>query len=124
MIESTYIPSDFNGIFCLRENKLEVVLNFIDFDRHYRVLDTIELNDRIIILFDSFEMSKSSQAQNLKCFKLDGTLVWIAEHPTNQTADTYININYDGKLKANSFGGYLVDLDLETGKILDSIFTK
>jgi len=90
----------------------------------YRVQDAIEKNDRIIILFDALDFPKDAQANNLMCFTKDGSLMWKAEHPTNETEDSYTQIMIKEGLQAFSFGGYTVELDEDAGKILRKFFTK
>ena len=99
-------------------------MDFTDFESHHKVIDSIEISDRVIYLFDYMDFPRHAQAQNLKCFTKEGKLVWIAEHPTNSTNDSYTSISFDKVLKAFSFGCYSVEIDIDTGKILRKVFTK
>jgi hypothetical protein len=55
-------------------------------------------------------------------------VVWIAELPdplATEQYDTYVAIAWDGgEITANSWSGYFVRIDPDTGKILDGEFVK
>ncbi len=71
------------------------------------------------------DFPKNEQAKNLRCYNTKMDLKWIAEHPTNTITScyTYIEIT-NNVLKANNFSGYLCKLDLITGLLIESEFTK
>lgn len=59
----------------------------------------------------------------LRCHP-DGEIVWQAELATNSN-DVYTHVDWNGKsLTANSWSCFYVTLDINTGKILSSEFTK
>jgi len=61
--------------------------------------------------------------QNLLSLKADGKALWHAELPSS--GDAYVDFEVsDGKLFANSWSCCRVEIDTQTGKILDRQFTK
>lgn len=61
--------------------------------------------------------------QNLVRVRPDGSIVWRAELPGND--DKYVNAKLiEGRLSAHSYGGYDVDIDVDTGRIIDRQFSK
>ncbi len=59
----------------------------------------------------------------LRCSS-NGSVVWVAELP-QQSHDVYTNLDWhEQKLRAFSWSCFSVILDVETGKILSSVFTK
>jgi hypothetical protein len=88
------------------------------------VLDAHQVRDRIVIVFDYMSFPRHQQAKNLMAYDLNRNLLWVAEHPTKEIADTYVNIFEETPLKASNFAGYLCEIDIETGKLLNAEFTK
>jgi hypothetical protein len=101
----------------------EPISNFI-FD--YKVDCFLEFGDSVIVLFDYMDFPKNEQAKNLRCYNNKKELLWIAEHPTNETIDCYtsISLSKDGKLVAYNFACYNCLIDPITGKLIKYIFTK
>ena len=93
-----------------------------DFDR--RILDARRIGDRVIIIFDYMSFPKSQQAQNFMAYDLNRKLLWVAEHPTTQNTDTYINITSEEPLKASNFASFSCEIEIETGKLRNAVFTK
>jgi len=50
--------------------------------------------------------------------------LWTAAHPTSTTADSYVMIASVSPLRVKSFAGYDCTLDIESGRLLESAFTK
>ena len=62
--------------------------------------------------------------QNVLRCRSDGSLVWQAELP-EAIGDFYTHIDWSKQgLRANSWSSFSVILDVESGKILSSVFTK
>src|SRR5262245_2185280 len=71
---------------------------------------------------DTFGASR--HFQNLSRCMASGEVVWIAELPT-ASDDTYTSVEIeDGRLVAWSWSCYRVELNIESGTIENSIFTK
>lgn len=63
--------------------------------------------------------------ENLVCVDCDGSLVWQAELPSTSSTEAYVSFELAyGRLTANSWSGYSVELDPRTGKLITSTFTK
>ena len=93
-------------------------------DLPHPILDARQLGDRIVVIFDYMDFPKWRQARNLRAFDRQGRELWIAEHPTNETADCYVNFMRDDPLTVGNFVGYRCVIDKATGKLVESEFTK
>ena len=79
----------------------------------------------VAVIYDYMAGPQHQQFRNLQGFDARGNLLWTAEHPTNETADAYVNFGQDADiLEAHSFAGYVCRLDPKTGKLVDARFTK
>ena len=74
---------------------------------------------------DSIVMLNYKQAfQNIFRCSPNGSIVWMAELP-EKSGDVYTNLEWhEQRLRAFSWSCFSVILDVETGKILSSVFTK
>lgn len=89
------------------------------------IWEIISYQNFFIVLFDYMGFPIAEQAKNLKAFNLQGKEIWTASHPTSKPNDCYTQISVNGKkLIAYNFAGYKCDLDPNTGKINQAIFTK
>ena len=93
-----------------------------DLDRP--VLDVHQIGTKIVVVFDYMSFPKGEQAKNLMAYDLDQNLLWIAEHPTTEATDTYVEIVEETPLKAWNFACYFCEIDIETGRLLHAEFTK
>lgn len=78
-----------------------------------------------IVLLDQNDFSQSEyrHLSNLINISPKGAIKWAAQLP--ETRDVYVNFRFEEKsLFANSWSGFRVQIDLETGRILDRKFTK
>ena len=63
--------------------------------------------------------------QNLVRVAGDGSVRWRAELPPDEGADAFVAVEWEGdRLVANTWSCYRVQLDPNTGRILDQVFTK
>ena len=61
--------------------------------------------------------------QNLVRVRPDGSIAWRAELPGSD--DKYVQAKLvEGRVFAYSYGGYDVEIDLETGRIVHRVFSK
>ncbi len=91
----------------------------------YNIAETRIINDLAIVILKFDELApKHRQFQNCIALDKSGKQIWIAEHPTNQSADSYVNFmgTHDNRLW--NFGCYVCSLDFNTGKLLNAEFTK
>jgi hypothetical protein len=88
------------------------------------ILDAHRIGDQIVVVFDYMSFPRYKQAQNLMAFDLQKKHLWTAEHPTNGSNDTYIHILSEEPLCVSNFASVECIIDLKTGKLLHSQFTK
>jgi hypothetical protein len=81
-------------------------------------------SDEGLALYYYYRPDKRSGAfRNLVRIKPDGSIVWHADLPAPD--DTYTNAQLEnGKLTAWSWGGYTAQINIETGRIIEQLFTK
>lgn len=91
------------------------------------VLDVKELpaENSVIVLLDYIDMGERP-ARNLAKFSEQEALVWIADLPEADSRECYVSMDLavDGAIFANTWNGYRVTIDGETGKVLAQVFTK
>jgi len=91
-----------------------------------KVVLPIEGTTDAIVLID-WGAFRGGSFQNLLRVRANGSVVWRAALPTGQVnGDAYVAVRWgpEAQLIANTWSTNLVRLDLESGRILDSIFTK
>ena len=90
------------------------------------IMDARQIDQRIFVLFDYMTYPKSGSSNNLEAYDLNGNLLWVvSEHPMPGATAAYTNfIDSPNKLIVGNFAGFTCQIDTETGKLLDSQFTK
>jgi len=79
--------------------------------------------DGAIVLLDY--MAGPKNFANLLRVREDGTVAWRVDPPDASGNDAFVEFRWDlDELIANSWSGYLVRIDLETGSIKDRAFVK
>jgi hypothetical protein len=74
------------------------------------------------ISLKSYSETKPNEP-NLSCYDRVGEKLWDAEEA--QTSDKWVAVRLEGnRIVANSFGGFLCELDRANGKIVSSKFVK
>jgi hypothetical protein len=80
-------------------------------------------NDAIVLLARTVRVA--GPVQNLLRLSAGGAVMWRAELPRGQGYDSYVAVNWAGaQLQANTWSCYFVRLDADSGRIIDTIFTK
>ena len=91
----------------------------------YNIAETRIVDDLAIVILKFDELApKHRQFQNCIAYDKDGKQIWIAEHPTSQSADSYVNFMDGNDNRLWNFGCFVCSLDFKTGKLLDAQFTK
>jgi len=81
-------------------------------------------NEQIVVLL-KFWAKKPGDFENLLLLKSDGGTLWRAQLPNASSGDAYVDFDViEGKLFANSWSCYRVEIDGQTGRILHREFTK
>ena len=71
-----------------------------------------------LIVFDWSVPAARPRYHNLIRLNAAGAVVWTAELPSNTTPDCVVSVRMDGcVIRANTWSGWLVTLDGQTGKI-------
>ena len=101
---------------------------FIDgkqFELEHRIKDVRIIDSLAVVIYDFDEnVPRHRQFQNCKAFDSNGELIWTAEHPTNMTADSYVEFMKGRGNKLWNFGCFICELDFKNGKLKNAVFTK
>ncbi len=106
------------------DHKFEILVNGARWKMERPILDTCEIDKRVVVIFDYMSYPKSGQAKNMVAFDMEQKELWTAEHPTTQTNDAYVKFTGGDPLRAWNFACYHCTLDPATGKLLAAEFTK
>lgn len=94
----------------------------------YPIQDVVylEKNQNYIVLYDrDSNIRKWGQFPNIICLNNKGDKFWTVELPTTDTGDSYYQMEFkDGKLIADSWKSFSCEIDVITGKIINSVFYK
>lgn len=103
------------------DNKLNIDGKIYELE--YNIQDARIIEDKAVVIYKFDKMApKNRQFNNCQAFDSNGKLLWTAEHPTNASADSYVNFIKENKLW--NFGCFVCALDFSTGKLLAAQFTK
>jgi len=81
-------------------------------------------DDNVLVLL-RFGEKKYGAFKNLILLHSDGTVIWRAELPNSSSSDAYVEFQFsNGKLFANSWSGYRVEIDISSGKLVARQFVK
>ena len=108
----------------LDKKHLKIGNNDVIFD--YSISKYLIHKNFVIILLDYGEnLVRWGQFPNLFCANEEKGIIWKAELPTSETGDSYFDIKIkNNDLHAYSVCSYDCIMDIETGKIISSEFTK
>lgn len=90
----------------------------------YPIADACLIDDVVVVVYDYMAGPRHSQFRNAEGFDIAGRKLWTAEHPTNETADAYVEIMEVHPLVLWSFACFRCTIDPTNGKLLESLFTK
>lgn len=91
-----------------------------------RVHQTVGLPDGSgkLVVFD-WSPYTDARLENLVLVDAAGFFVWAAQLPDGTFPDCFVGVRvYGGTLSANTWSGYVVTLDPQTGRILAQHFVK
>lgn len=98
--------------------------NFIEFD--FPINDTLIFNSKIIVLLDVLGNTKFNQ--NIYAIDFNGDILWQIEKTENLDIIGYcpfISIEIENlKLVSFNWCGFKFTIDSNSGKVIESIFTK
>jgi len=94
-------------------------------DLQVPVLDAVRLGDRILVVHDYTAYPQHGPAPNLVAYSTRGDRLWVAENLTSRSAtDAYVGFLSEEPLWVGNFEGFRCRIDPDTGKLLESEFTK
>lgn len=93
-----------------------------------RIAIPIPGTEDLLILQGIEDLHPDFRAWNLTRRRADGSLVWSAELPEvpeHTGFDGYVSAEWNrGRVFANSWSGYWVEIDPATGRVIDQQFTR
>ena len=90
----------------------------------WRVLDAVEAGGKVFVIYDYRAFPRGVPARNLFAYDPQGKQLWRAQDIGEGATDAYTQfIGRDPHLVSN-FAGYACEIDLETGKVLGTRWTK
>ena len=90
-----------------------------------RVLDSARVGDLVVLVLDWTPLADGRVGQrNLRAYALGGREVWVAEHPTCGSNDCYTEIHSRSPLIVGNFAGFRCEIEPETGRLVEAVFTK
>ena len=112
----------FNRIYHYDENRnLKEHIAFSTNFSHFEVL-----KDGRILVMENYYKYENGENSNLYCVNQNVEIEWFAEIGKNEDGlDAYVGFTTNGsKVYANTWNYFRHEIDIETGKILSSVFTK
>ena len=89
------------------------------------VLDSVRVGDLVVLVLDWTPLADGRVGQhNLRAYALGGREVWVAEHPTHGSNDCYTEIHSRSPLIVGNFAGFRCEIEPETGRLVEAVFTK
>jgi hypothetical protein len=84
------------------------------------------LKDGRILIMEKYYKYENGNNSNLYCVNQDLEIEWFAEiGKSEEGLDVYVGISTNGnKVYANTWNCFRNEIDIETGKIKSSVFTK
>lgn len=102
-----------------------LIIDGKQFELEHRISEVRIIENLAIVIYDFDDNApKHRQFQNCKAFDENGELIWTAEHPTNTTADSYVEFMSGSENKIWNFGCFICELDFKNGKLKNAVFTK
>jgi hypothetical protein len=108
----------------ITSNGNELILDDHVIRLDYPIRQTVLMDNRIIVVFDYMAKQNIGQFRNLRAYDFEGKELWIAQHPSNETVDTYVEITNNNPLIVWNYAGYICEIDPTNGKIIKATFAK
>jgi hypothetical protein len=94
-------------------------------DLSIAIKEAIQIGERVLVIHDYMAFPENQPAPNLVAYNTSGERLWTAQNLTTGSAtDAYTEFMSEYPLWVGNFEGFNCRIDLETGKLLKSIFTK
>ncbi|WP_016957986.1 hypothetical protein [Catenovulum agarivorans] len=112
----------------LQFNKNIIAVNGNEIELPHTIIDATEVGDNICVIFDYMEFNVNSAASNLQCIDYSGSVVWVAENPTNQNTDAYTNFiissSSESYITVGNFVGCNCKINVTTGKLIQAALVR
>lgn len=109
-------------------NKKIIEINGSTVELPYSILEAMEFEQYILVIFDYMEFNQNAVTPNFHCINQDGSVLWVAENPTTKSTDYFTNFASSdlsgSQVVVYNFAGFTCMIDLANGKLLKSEFTK
>jgi len=98
----------------------------------YSILEAIEIDNVIIVIYDYMEFSNKKAAKNLVGLNTEGEQLWVARNPTGypgDSTDAYTGFCEGHKVSKGSIGvcnytGIFCEIGVSNGVIRNKVITK
>ena len=91
----------------------------------YPVLESREIDGFVVVIYDHMAFPQGDPARNLFAYSASsGQLAWRANGIGAGATDAYTNILSERPLTIGNFAGYSCIIELGTGEVLVTAFTK
>ena len=104
------------------------------FEKLFRdaIKETLAHENRILVVLNYMDYSKTLGNRNIFCLNERAEALWQIQNPDDSRTDgkqtdspfVGMHITKDGRLRATSWCSYAYDVDMETGKLSNATFTK
>jgi hypothetical protein len=88
------------------------------------VLKAAAIQDKVLVIFDYMSFPKDMPAKNLVAYDKKRKEVWTAQNPEVGATDAYVSFIKEEPLEVGNFAGYNCRIDITTGRLMRSEFTK
>jgi hypothetical protein len=89
------------------------------------VKHAVRLGNRILVIHDYMLYDKTKPAANLVAYDVHGSPLWTAPTLTlGSPTDAYVEFMSEEPLWVGNFAGFNCRIDPETGRLLETVFTK
>ena len=88
------------------------------------MLEALGDGEKVFVLYDYMAFPRDMPARNLFAYDLRGKQLWRAEDIGEGATDAYTQFIRCDPLLVSNFAGYECEIDLETGKVLGTRWTK
>jgi hypothetical protein len=107
-----------------KANRVELEGGHLDLP--LRVIEAIRHGERVLVVHDWMAYPRGLPAPNLVAYATDGRQLWTAENLERGIGETdaYVGFLTEEPLWVANFAGFRCRIDPETGRLLESEFTK
>ena len=96
----------------------------LPFNTDLPILNWRKIGHIYVVIFDYMTFPKAKPARNMIAFTEDGKEIWRTEAYTKLATDGWVNFISIEPLIVGNFSGYNATIDLGTGVVLATEFTK